>query len=145
MTTVQSVIAIKGQTVITVTDEISISDAAKILRNNGIGALVVLDGGGAIVGIYSERDIVRDIADHGAIALDQPVRLRMTRKVVCCAPGDDIKSIMRTMTQRRFRHMPVLDRGRLAGIISIGDVVKSRLTDMELEANVLRDVAIAGR
>ena len=121
----------------------TIDALAHRLKLEGIGSAVISSDGDTVEGIISERDIVRGLADHRNNLLAMPVSDLMTRSVTTCAPDDNIKDIMRTMTQRRIRHLPVLEKGKLVGIISIGDVVKNRLEDMELEANVLRDSLIA--
>jgi CBS domain-containing protein len=145
MTKVSSIMKQKGADVVTVPPAADILAVTRLLRERGIGAVVVSADGREALGIYSERDLVRDVAEHGPGVLSTPVSVLMTKALVTCTGADDVKDIMRTMTQRRIRHIPVLEGGRLAGIISIGDVVKSRLDDMEMEANVLRDVAVAVR
>ena len=101
--------------------------------------MVVVEGDGTVCGIISERDIVREVADHGVSVLDEPVSACMTRKVVSCGENDTIHHVMTVMTRHRFRHMPVVASGRLAGIISIGDVVKRRMDQMERDAEELRN------
>lgn len=128
----------KGTDVITTTPERTIADTARLLDQHKIGAVVVLDGDGAVAGVLSERDIVRAIARHGDRALSMPVDDLMTRDVVSCTPEDTVQDIMALMTLRRIRHLPVVRDGRLDGIISIGDVVKHRLGEIELEAESLR-------
>ncbi len=145
MTKVSSIMKQKGADVVTVPPTADILAVTRLLRERGIGAVVVSADGREALGIYSERDLVRDVAEHGPGVLSTPVSVLMTKALVTCTGADDVKDIMRTMTQRRIRHIPVLEGGRLAGIVSIGDVVKSRLDDMEMEANVLRDVAVAVR
>jgi CBS domain-containing protein len=145
MTKVSSIMKQKGADVVTVPPAADILAVTRLLRERGIGAVVVSADGREALGIYSERDLVRDVAEHGPGVLSTPVSVLMTKALVTCTGADDVKDIMRTMTQRRIRHIPVLEGGRLAGIVSIGDVVKSRLDDMEMEANVLRDVAVAVR
>ncbi len=145
MTKVSSIMKQKGADVVTVPPAADILAVTRLLRERGIGAVVVSADGREALGIYSERDLVRDVAEHGPGVLSTPVSVLMTKALVTCTGADDVKDIMRIMTQRRIRHIPVLEGGRLAGIVSIGDVVKSRLDDMEMEANVLRDVAVAVR
>jgi CBS domain-containing protein len=101
--------------------------------------LVITGAGGRITGIVSERDIVRAMARHGAAALGLPLNDVMTRKVVTCEPNDSISNLMELMTDGKFRHLPVVQEERLAGIVSIGDVVKSRLAELEYEQTALRD------
>ena len=110
-----------------------------ILAERKIGALVVTGADRRVVGILSERDIVQELAAHGAAALDLPLTEVMTRKVMTCSPSDTISSVMERMTHGKFRHVPVVEQGRLVGIISIGDVVKHRLQEMEREQSALRD------
>ncbi len=130
----------KGPDVVTTTPERTIAETAKLLDRHRIGAVVVLDtaDGGAVAGVLSERDIVRGIARHGERALAMSVRELMTSDVVVCTPGDTVQDLMGLMTLRRIRHVPVVEDGRLSGIISIGDVVKHRLGEIELEAESLR-------
>ncbi len=143
MTTVDTVISKKGGKVITIAPDATIAAAARELHKQRIGALVVSSDGLAVEGIFSERDLVRQIAEYGAEVLDRPVRVVMTRNVMTCSPDVSISEVMDIMTRKRFRHLPVVEQGRLVGIISIGDAVKCRLEEMRMEANVLRDYAIA--
>ena len=133
----------KGGTVATIRPDDQISAVVKMLEGKGIGALVVSADGKTVDGIISERDIVRALAGHGGDLLAMPVDSIMTGDVVTCTPEDGLNHIMTEMTQRRFRHMPVVEDGVLCGIISIGDVVKSRLEELETETTVLREY-IAG-
>jgi CBS domain-containing protein len=137
--TVTSILAAKGGDVITIEPTASLAAAATLLAAHKIGAAIILGAGGRISGILSERDIVRAVAARGYQALEEPVGQSMTREVLTCGPDDPINSIMERMTEGKFRHMPVLDNGRLAGIISIGDVVKQRLGEMEQESQAMRD------
>jgi len=113
--------------------------------DESIGAVIVMGDEAEIVGIISERDVIHGLAQHGMDLLKVPVSKLMTRPVRTCTPEDGVKDAMQVMTRFRIRHLPVIDDGRLAGIVSIGDVVKNRLDDMKMEANVLRDIAIARR
>ncbi len=142
---VSDILAKKGNRVVTVRSDVSVATALQKLVLERIGALVVSDDGEHVDGILSERDIVRALAAEGAELLraDRRVADLMTRSVRVCAPGDPIKDVMDTMTRYRVRHLPVVEGGRLVGLISIGDVVKNRLDELELEANVLRDAWIA--
>ncbi|HET7728149.1 MAG TPA: CBS domain-containing protein [Candidatus Limnocylindrales bacterium] len=115
------------------------------LREERIGAMVVSRDGRTIDGIVSERDVVRALAERGATVLGDRVADIMTTSVATCAPNDPVKHVMSEMTRRRIRHLPVVDGGVLAGLVSIGDVVKNRLEEMETEANVLREAYLAGR
>jgi CBS domain-containing protein len=139
---VESILKQKGTEVATITPEASIKRAADWLRAKNVGALVVTSND-TIFGIISERDIVRAFAQHGEPLASMQVKDIMTHGLITASFGDDLAHLMRVMTRHRIRHMPVLRNGKLAGIISIGDVVKHRLDDLELEANVLRDVYIA--
>ena len=134
----------KGQDVISVRPTESIENLSHRLRLERIGAMVVLGEDGSLGGIISERDIVNGIAEHGASCLGMTVADLMTRRVVTCTPADSISRIARIMTESRIRHLPVVEGQRLVGVVSVGDVVKHRMEEMSLEANVLRDIAIAG-
>ncbi len=134
----------KGQDVISVRPTETIETLAHRLRLARIGAMVVLGEGGALDGIISERDIIHGIAAHGPKCLELTVADLMTRRVLTCTPGDRVTRIARTMTENRIRHLPVVEGGNLVAEVSVGDVVKNRLEEMSLEANVLRDIAIAG-
>jgi CBS domain-containing protein len=135
---VKSIIDIKGGDVVTLEPGVSLDTAAKLLAERRIGAVVVLGADDRVVGILSERDIVREIADRGVAAMQAPVSQVMTRKVVTCTLDETLHSIMERMTAGKFRHVPVIDQGRLAGIISIGDVVKHRIEEMEQESDALK-------
>lgn len=135
--TVQRILEEKGREVVTSTAATSLGEIARLLHDKRIGAVVILDGQ-AIVGILSERDIVRALAVHGEAALSKPARECMTERVVTCRPEDTIDQLMQTMTSGRFRHIPVVENGRLAGIVSIGDVVKRRISEVEKEAEQIR-------
>lgn len=136
---VKQILDTKGKRVVLASAEMSLRDASQILEKERIGAMVVTSANGDIVGIVSERDIVHAMARHGAAVVDRRVGDVMTKGVVTCAPQNSIDDVMREMTARRFRHLPVLDAGRLAGIISIGDVVKWRLEELEAEASALKE------
>jgi|SRR3954465_3693047 CBS domain-containing protein len=135
---VAAVIKRKGSGVISITPDRTIADATNLLTENRIGAVLVMDGTEGIRGIISERDIIRALSKYGADALSHTVGSLMTREVQQCSPNDTIAEVMTTMTTRRFRHLPVVDGGKLLGMISIGDVVKQRLDDTELEVETLR-------
>jgi CBS domain-containing protein len=140
---VEAILRSKGGAVATVAPHARIAEAAAMLRREGIGALVVSRDGNAVDGIISERDIVHGLAGLGAGLLDTKVETLMTRRVFTCSPRDTIADLAAEMTQRRIRHIPVLRDGALAGIVSIGDVVKARLDEMEYETSSLRSF-IAG-
>ena len=139
---VEAILKRKGGRVVTVDPETTIAVAAQRLNLDHIGAMVVMRGR-EIAGILSERDIITGLAHHGAAALERKVGDLMSHPVVTCTRQHDVKQIMAIMTQRRIRHLPVVEDGKLIGIVSIGDVVRYRLEELELETNVLRDVFIA--
>jgi CBS domain-containing protein len=142
---VQSIIGNKGTHVATISQTDSLHDAVRRLGEHRVGALVVSGDGRKIEGIVSERDIVRAAAQHGAAALDRSVGSVMSTDVITCSAGDGVDRLMALMTERRIRHLPVVDEGgELAGIVSIGDVVKSRLTELEHENQALAEY-ISGR
>lgn len=142
---VQSIIGNKGSDVATIPQTASLRDAVQALGERRVGALVVSGDGRAIEGIVSERDIVRAASAMGAEALDRSVGSVMSTDVVTCTHGDGVDRLMSLMTERRIRHLPVVDdRGQLAGIVSIGDVVKARLTQLEQENHALAEY-ITGR
>jgi CBS domain-containing protein len=136
---VKSILSAKGSDVATIAPTATLAEATKILAEQKIGALLVTGAGGRITGIVSERDIVRALAQFGGGALQLPLTDVMTRKVVTCAPGDTVSVLMERMTAGKFRHLPVMDDGDLVGIISIGDVVKYRLTELQFEQDAMRD------
>lgn len=142
---VADILKSKGSKVMTIEPGMNVGQLAIRLHQGGVGALVVTDAAGRIVGIISERDIVRGLADHGGQVNEMAVRELMTPNVVTCCSRDDISKVAATMTRRRIRHLPVVDDGRLVGMVSIGDVLKTRIDEVQLEANVLRDVALAVR
>lgn len=137
--TVRHILNVKGRAVATITAGASLADAVHELADKKIGALVVVGSGHGVVGILSERDVVKVVAQRGAAALDRTVAETMTEKVVTCAEADSIHDIMERMTAGKFRHIPVVERGELVGIVSIGDVVKARLAEMEEESRQLKD------
>ena len=122
----------------------SIATFAHRMRMARVGAMIVTGKKGELVGIISERDVVYGIAEHGAQALSMTVGDLMTRSVITITPEDSIARVAHIMTERRVRHLPVMDKRELVGMVSLGDVVKHRLEEMSLEANVLRDIAAAG-
>ena len=126
--------------VATITSAETVADAAAALAARRIGALVVSDDGAGVVGIISERDIVRWLGREGATSLRRPVADVMTTRVETCAPSDECAEIMSRMTRGRFRHLPVMEGGKLAGVISIGDVVKLRMSELETETAALADM-----
>ena len=134
----------KGREVITISVDATLSEAARLLARKHIGALVVRDRDGALAGILSERDIVRALAEASVNALAHSVAAHMTRAIETCAESDSIEDLMEVMTHRRLRHLPVLEKDRLCGIVSIGDVVKSRIAETVREAQSLREYIAAG-
>lgn len=138
---VAAVLKRKGAAVVTVRPVDSIGDVACTLTRHRIGAAVVMEEDGSAIpcGIVSERDIVRAIAADGAAALDRPASDLMTRQLVTATPADTVAHVMAVMTERRIRHVPIVEDGRMVGVISIGDVVKTRLDETEMEVESLRD------
>jgi CBS domain-containing protein len=137
---VRHILQSKGRDVVAVAADARLIDAAHLLSERRIGALIVKDGAGALAGIISERDLVHAIARRGASALDQPVSAFMTPGPATCVESDTVETIMEVMTHGRFRHVPVLDGSeQLCGMISIGDVVKTRIAETVNEAAALRD------
>jgi CBS domain-containing protein len=136
---VHSILARKGRGVTTVRPEARIEEAVALLRHKGIGALVASRDGVIVEGIVSERDIVRALAEWGPDIGGLHVATLMSREVVTCTEADSIADIMMLMTERRIRHLPVVERGALVGIVSIGDVVKSRIEEVEREAETMRE------
>jgi Predicted signal-transduction protein containing cAMP-binding and CBS domains len=142
---VADILRIKGSVVKTVAPHETALLLSGHLRAEQIGALVVSTGGNANDGIVSERDLAYGLATHGARLPTIPISELMTKAVVVCSPEDSVTDVMKLMTQRRIRHVPVKDGDQLVGIISIGDVLKHRLGELQVEANVLRDYAAAAR
>jgi CBS domain-containing protein len=136
---VKTILSNKGSDVTTIGPKATLEEAVSSLAAHRIGALVVLGADQRLIGILSERDIVRTLAEQGAAALSMPLAQAMTRKVVTCGECDTVVAIMEQMTKGKFRHVPVVDQDRLIGIVSIGDVVKHRLSEMEDESAALRD------
>ncbi len=141
---VSQILKDKGDLVFTASPDETIASAAGLLHSRRVGAMVIVDKGGSIAGILSERDIVRVVAEQGAAGLDQPVSSCMTRDVVFAAPTEQVQSLLERMTDRRVRHLPVVKEGRLVGIVSIGDLVKSKIAEAEAEAEGLKAYITAG-
>lgn len=140
---VETILRNKGNRVATIRSEATVADAVDMLNREHIGALVVSEDGAGVDGILSERDIVMALGDHGGDLMSRPITAIMTRNVITCEPSDSVGELMAEMTNRRIRHFPVVSGGRLCGIVSIGDLVKSRLDEVEFEANSMRSF-IAG-
>lgn len=141
---VNTILNLKGGDVVTVTTSTSIVDVTKTLAKFGIGSIVVTNDDGSLAGIVSERDVVRAIAHMGADVTSEPVSEIMTENIITCQRNDSIDKIMGLMTSKRFRHMPVVEEGKLKGIISIGDVVQQRIAEAELEASAMRSYIATG-
>ncbi len=137
--TVARILDDKGRDVFTTQPHHSLKEVVELLAAKGVGAVVVSDASRSVLGILSERDVVRVIARHGAAALEDPVSRHMTPKVITVTVDDTIDHVMQTMTAGRFRHVPVVDGGRLIGIISIGDVVKRHVNALDSERQALRE------
>ena len=137
--TVSTILGEKGREVVTIEPGASLAVAAQLLAEKRIGAVLILGADRRLVGIISERDIVQALAARGAGALDEQVSQTMTRRVETCNESETVGSIMERMTKGKFRHVPVVEQGRVVGIVSIGDVVKHRLQDMERESAAMRD------
>ncbi len=142
---VQSILAAKGTGVMTTRPGARIGTVVRKMRLEKVGALVVSDDGERVQGLITERDVVHGLAEHGVELLGLKVAEPMARGGPTCTRRDNIRKVMAVMTQRRVRHLPVVEGGRLGGIISSGDVVKNRLEEVELESNVLRDLDLATR
>ncbi len=142
--TVAAILDDTGREVFSGTPELAIAELAAVLRERRIGCALVMDAG-AIAGIASERDVVNGLAARGAGILEEPVAEIMTRDVIVCAPEDDMMQIMSLMTQRRIRHLPVVENDAVVGVISIGDVVKTRIAELETESESLREAIAAGQ
>jgi CBS domain-containing protein len=136
--TVRAILDTKGHNVQSVEPEAKLSSAIKILGERKIGAVLVM-GAGGIEGILSERDIVRVLGERGAAVLDEPISAVMTKKVISCKQSDTVGAIMEMMTDGKFRHLPVVEGEKVVGLISIGDIVKWRVREYELEQEALRD------
>lgn len=140
---IENILATKGSNVVTIRPEQSLKDAVVLLAKHNIGALVVVDATDGVVGILSERDIVRQAVHHDNVfALS--VRQVMTKRVITGSPGDDLKSALDAMTHGRFRHLPIVEQGKLLGIISIGDAVKAQLVEYQGEIETLETQMMEG-
>ncbi|MBE1281927.1 MAG: CBS domain-containing protein [Rhodobacteraceae bacterium] len=140
--TVQKLLSQKGGDIFTIRPQDTLANAVQALRDKRIGALLVTDQDGMLKGILSERDIVRKLAETPGQTLPQTVAENMTSNVVSCAPGDTLVSVLRRMTDGKFRHMPVLEDGKLCGMVTVGDVVNFRLNELEYEALKLKQMIV---
>ena len=136
---IEHLLAEKGHDVITVEPERTLLETARVLDEKRIGAVVVSDADHPVLGIISERDIVRALAQRGAAAAEEPVSPHMTAKVITCTRSCTVRELMERMTDHRVRHVPVVEDGRLSGIISIGDLVKHRVAELEAEGRLIHD------
>lgn len=141
--TVETILKTKGRNVFTIRPEHSASEAAALMAAKRVGVAVVCDAKGRVVGVVSERDIVAGMDRYGKGIIDMPVRSIMSAPVVTCTPADAAKKVLEVMTERRIRHLPVLEGEELVGLVSIGDAVNYRLKQAQMEVGVLRDVAAA--
>ncbi len=141
---VGSILKHKGRDCATIKQDQTVSEAVRVLSDKNIGALVVVDDAGDIAGIVSERDVVANLANGSAELLAAPVSRIMTRDVFTCSPSDTTEQLMSQMTNSRIRHLPVKENGKLVGIISIGDVVKWRIAEVESRAEALREYILTG-
>lgn len=141
---VAAILREKGRAVETAGPDVAVMEVARRLSAKKIGAIVITHSDGSVAGIVSERDIIRALAAEGAASLEWPVSNVMTRNVHSCREGDTIDRLMSMMTTRRFRHLPVIEDGALCGIVSIGDVVKHHVAEVEMEATAMRDYITTG-
>jgi CBS domain-containing protein len=137
--TVDHILVSKGRNVVTIDPDRTLAEAAHLLSERKIGAVLVSNTFRPVAGILSERDIVRAVAERGPSALNEPVSRFMTEKVVTCTGHSAIQEVMELMTEGKFRHIPVVEGGRLVGLVSIGDIVKHRLAEMEAESQAMRE------
>jgi CBS domain-containing protein len=137
--TVKAILASKGNAVVTIDPAVSLADAVKMLADRRIGAVIITGGGDRVIGLLSERDIVRTLAEKGPIALAMSVESVMTKRVITVTESETVGEVMERMTHGKFRHLPVVEGERLVGLVSIGDVVKHRLEQMEAETSAMRD------
>ena len=141
---VSTILKHKGAKVITSPPETTLNDVAQLLNEHKIGSVVILDSSGEVCGIVSERDIVTAIATQGGAVLGEAVTVCMTKNVFTCTQEDTLEKLMSEMTKHHFRHLPVIDSGKLVGLVSIGDVVKQRISEAEMEAAAMRDYITTG-
>lgn len=143
---IKSILDTKGRAVETIGPDTTVDEASRRMRSKRIGALVVVDDSGRIAGIVSDRGLLWELVDRGVSVLQEPLSRVMTRQVITCSECDEVSSIMAVMTERRIRHIPVVDGdGRLGGLVSIGDAVKFRLDEIEQEAEAMREYITSAR
>jgi CBS domain-containing protein len=142
---VSTILARKGAAVFTIRPDTTLAEAARVMVEHNVGALVVSADGRTLEGMISERDVVRSIAAHGADELRRPVVEVMSGEVTVCRPGNTVDQVMATMTERRIRHVPVVEDGIIAGIVSIGDIVKFRLDELEVQTAALEQYVTGSR
>lgn len=140
---VNAIIGTKGDDIISVTGDRPLIDCVQVLRKHRIGAVLVMDGG-ALSGVLSERDIIRGLANDGGDILTQPASTLMTKEVISCSPDIDLLAALELMTNNRIRHLPVMQGETLLGVVSIGDLVKGRIQESELEAEALKGYIASG-
>jgi CBS domain-containing protein len=140
---ISDVLADKGAHVVTVWPDVLLDHATQVFDRHAIASVVVVDHSNRVLGLFTDRELVRAVARHGAAALELPVRQAMLAPAPSCSPDDTVYDVLRIMTDNRVRHVLVLRDGAVAGIVSIGDLVKIRLSDAELENRVLREIALA--
>lgn len=136
--TIAAILAAKGNEVVMVSDTMVVKDVVALLTARGIGAVLVTDAASDVVGVLSERDVIHGLAQSGPAILEQTARSLMTSPVLTCRPTDSVAEVMSLITHRRIRHVPVVENGQLLGIVSIGDLVKRRIEDIEREADALK-------
>jgi CBS domain-containing protein len=141
---VDTILQSKGTTVYTLPETSTLTDAVAMLNTHNIGALIITDSQDNILGILSERDIIHQLGKDPGGALAQPISSNMTRNVVTCERTTPVSEVMESMTNRRIRHVPVVEEGRLLGIISIGDVVKRKIEEIENDADAMREYISSG-
>ena len=141
---VAEILKSKGDSVFTISPDATVAESAARLHERRVGAMVVMDRSDQIVGIVSERDIVRSLASEGTQSLSGPVSACMSANVIFAEPNETVDALLARMTDRRIRHLPVCRAGRLVGIVSIGDLVKAKIAETELEARTLKDYITAG-
>jgi len=140
---VKDILSVKGSSVVTIEDTSTLVEAAQTLDTHAIGALVVIDAMKRPVAVITERDIVRELAVNGQACLNRTVANAMTPAFVTATPDESVEIVMRRMTDRRVRHLPVIDENRLTGIVSIGDVVKSKIADAEAQTAAMREYILS--